>query len=777
MARERRSLQDLIRSRQQSGFVGRQRQVIQYKENLGIPVDDGERRFLFNIYGDAGVGKTYLSKQLRQIAIDGGSLTAYTDDSATDVISVMNAISDQLRRAGIRLAEFDKRAAAYSQRRHELESDPNAPDGIAAFVTKSAVKIGLHAARDVPIAGSVLAPVNADAAADQVNRARVYLARKFSDRADLRLLLSPAEELTPFFVAGLNDEDIDRPIALFFDTYERTAPFLDGWIRDLYSGRYGNLPAELVTTISGQLPLDPNLWGDYIPVLADVPLEPFSETEARQFLASKGVTEEATIEVILTLSGYLPMWLATLADARPENAAHIGDPAGSAVERFLKWEEDPGRRATAIVAALPRALNQDVLNVLIEPGKDIEVFNWLCGLPFVARQAESWKYHEVVRAAMLRLQRAQSPVQWRANHAILAQAHAQWANEATGSDGDIWSSLPAIEHIREQAYHAMCADPTNKLPEALALAVKAAESSIVDARRWAELLTDAGHDSDNLLVTQWGQRLQSDLREASLSAYLSRLINEARLEVADLVLAFEERGIARRGTDNYEEGLADFNRAIELDPNRVWSIAGRGETYRLMDRYDEALADLNRAIELDPSYDWAIARRGLIYQELKRYDEALADFTCAIELDPSADWAIACRGLIYQELMRYDEALADFTCAIELDPGADWAISSRGETYRRMGRYDEALAEFNRAIELDPNDSVAIGSRGQTYQQFKRYDEALADLNRAIELDPSADWAIASRSQTYRRMGRYEEALADLNRAAEIGSPPERPAQ
>ena len=37
MARERRSLQDLIRSRQQSGFVGRQGQVIQYQENLGFP--------------------------------------------------------------------------------------------------------------------------------------------------------------------------------------------------------------------------------------------------------------------------------------------------------------------------------------------------------------------------------------------------------------------------------------------------------------------------------------------------------------------------------------------------------------------------------------------------------------------------------------------------------------------------------------------------------------------------------------------------------------------
>ena len=59
MAKERRSLQDLIRSRQQSGFVGRQGQVVQYQENLGFPVDDERRRFLFNIHGDAGVGKTY----------------------------------------------------------------------------------------------------------------------------------------------------------------------------------------------------------------------------------------------------------------------------------------------------------------------------------------------------------------------------------------------------------------------------------------------------------------------------------------------------------------------------------------------------------------------------------------------------------------------------------------------------------------------------------------------------------------------------------------------
>ena len=104
------------------------------------------------------------------------------------------------------------------------------------------------------------------------------------------------------------------------------------------------------------------------PVIADIPLEPFSDAEARQFLASKGITDEPTIQVILTLSGRLPLWLATLADARSQGSAEIGDPSGNAVERFLKWEDDPARREIAIAAALPRVLNQDVLAVHHCPG-------------------------------------------------------------------------------------------------------------------------------------------------------------------------------------------------------------------------------------------------------------------------------------------------------------------------------------------------------------------------------------------------------------------------
>ena len=176
----------------------------------------------------------------------------------------------------------------------------------------------------------------------------------------------------------------------------------------------------------------------------------------------------ASIQVILTLSGRLPMWLATLAEARPADAADIGDPAGDAVERFLKWEDDPARRSIAMTAALPRVLNQDVLAVIAPSDKARELFGWLCGLPFVTRRAGSWAYHEVVRAAMLRLQLAQAPSEWRSNQITLAEANERWARDATGGTDKAWTNPNWIDHIREQTYHLLCADPINNLPKALA---------------------------------------------------------------------------------------------------------------------------------------------------------------------------------------------------------------------------------------------------------------------------------------------------------------------
>jgi tetratricopeptide (TPR) repeat protein len=769
MAKERPSLQDRIRQRQRSDFTGRQGQVIQYRENLGLPVDDEQRRFLFNIHGDAGVGKTFLTRQLEQIASQAGALTAYMNETVEDVASAMSTVAREFSRSGVKLGDFEKRAIEYQQRRRELESDPHAPDGIAAFLTKTAVTISLAAVRDVPVAGSLLAPVDTATAADQVNRAREYLARKFTDHSVMRLLMSPAEELTPIFVDGLNRAAADHTIALFLDTYERTGLILDHWLHNLYTGLYGNLPETLITTISGQKPLNPNRWGEYLSVIADIPLEPFSEAEARQFLTSKHITDDTTTQVILTLSGRLPLWLATLADARPHDGANIGDPTGNAVERFLKWEDEPERRETAIVAALPRTLNQDVLAVITPAGRARDLFIWLRELPFVSSPGDSWVYHDVVRAAILRLRRAEAPAEWRSQHNSLAHANACWATEAVkDTDSNTWSNPEWIDYTREETYHLLCADPYGNLAKALTSAVKAANHSTIRARQWTALIADAGRDTNNAQLREWGKRLTDAIHDGDLVSYLTCLINDAHLDKGTLVVALEKRGEDRRLAGYMDDALTDFTRAVELDPEDTRAIARRGLTYRAMERYDDALTDFTRAIELNPENAWAIARRGYVHQLTRRYEDALTDFTRAIELDPEDAWAISRRGYVYQAMERYDDALTDFTRAIELDLEDAWALASRAYAYRDIGRYEDALTDLDHAIELNPEDILIIASRGLTHQDMGRYYDALTDFTRAVELDPEDTQVIASRGETYRLMGRYEDALTDFTRRIEL---------
>ncbi len=205
----------------------------------------------------------------------------------------------------------------------------------------------------------------------------------------------------------------------------------------------------------------------------------------------------------------------------------------------------------------------------------------------------------------------------------------RWARDAAGSTDKTWTNPGWIDHTREEIYHLLCADPINNLPKALASAVEAAEHNAIRARQWAGLIADAGRDTDHPTLTHWGQRLRDGIHDSDLTQYLTYLINDAHLGKDTLTIALEKRGECHQLAERYDEALADYTRAIELDPGLAWAIISRGQVYQAMDRYDEALADYNRAVDLDPSDAWAIISRGRAYQAMERYDEALADLNRA----------------------------------------------------------------------------------------------------------------------------------------------------
>src|SRR5262249_10335021 len=94
-------------------------------------------------------------------------------------------------------------------------------------------------------------------------------------------------------------------------------------------------------------------------------------------------------------------------------------------------------------------------------------------------------------------------------------------------------------------------------------------------------------------------------------AACSRLIDG---KTGELAVFYYKRGNFWSDKDEVDKALADYNKAIEADPNyakaydgRAGALADKGETER-------ALADYNKAIELDPQESHFWNKRGIPYQ-------------------------------------------------------------------------------------------------------------------------------------------------------------------
>ncbi|RCJ42235.1 hypothetical protein A6770_08475 [Nostoc minutum NIES-26] len=768
------SLQYILKQRQQSGFVGREEQVNLFRQNLELSLEDPRRHFLFNVWGQGGVGKSTLLRQFRQIAEEAKIIPAYTDEGEKSVPEVMGRLAEQLEQQGHKLAQFTERYKVYRQKRQELETDPEAPQGFSAFVGKTVAKAGMGMAKQVPGAGAVFGLINEDAFASQAGEWTSYVAKKLTNKDEVRLVQEPVEVLTPLFLEDISKIAQKSCIGLFFDTYERSEEFLDSWLRELLEGRHGEVPLNILIIIAGRQELDKNHWALYEGLIVRFPLEPFTEEEAQQYLTRKGITNSRVIEVILRLSGRLPLLVATLAAETPSDPNQVGDPSGTAVERFLKWIDDPKRRQLAVDAALPLCLNRDVLAKLRGEEEADGLFSWLKEMPFIDERTDGWAYHDVVKTQMLRYKRLSSPQSWADLHGKLADYYDTLRNnlhleEDKKQRDPIWQS-----YTLNVLYHGLCQSPQRSLPAGLNEFLAALKNQRTFAKLWAERMIQAGKDTGVAEIQRWGEQLASGLKAYEEEQYeiaaemFTALLSNTFLEVKWRAVALKLRGDVYTQSNQYSKALEDLTEAIKLASDEAEYLSDRGKTYRLMQRYEEALQDFDRAIELSPQYNRAITNRGLTYKAMERYQEALQDYDRAIELNPKYDWAIAHRGKTYRSMERYQEALQDFDCAIKLNPKLDWAIANRGEIYRLMKCYQEALQDFDRAIELNPKYDWAIASRGQTYRLMERYQEALQDFDCVIELNPKYDWAIGYRGLTYRLMQCYQEALQDFDCAIKL---------
>jgi len=197
----------------------------------------------------------------------------------------------------------------------------------------------------------------------------------------------------------------------------------------------------------------------------------------------------------------------------------------------------------------------------------------------------------------------------------------------------------------------------------------------------------------------------SDGRDSSIKGCTAFLAHEGET-APNRARAYANRGIAyHQAKGELDRAIADYNRAIELDPKLAFAYGGRADAYRDRGELDRAVADYNRAIELDPDYADAYNGRGVAFEAKGDMDKAIAYYNRALELDPKFVRAYNGRGNAYRAKGELNSAIADYNRAIDLDPNYVYAYSNRAAISEASGDLAKARADRRRAAELNSKDA------------------------------------------------------------------------
>jgi tetratricopeptide (TPR) repeat protein len=237
-------------------------------------------------------------------------------------------------------------------------------------------------------------------------------------------------------------------------------------------------------------------------------------------------------------------------------------------------------------------------------------------------------------------------------------------------------------------------------------------------------------------------------REAAERARMSDM------QAQSYVLAAEQ---SLRAGDK-ERALAEFARAIAINPTLTPAHMGVADIYRLDGDYAKAEEGYSRAAAIEPRNFDAQYYHGLMLHLLNRVTEAIQAYIRALAVKPDDFNANLNLSTAYYQLDENVQALTYGRRAVELNPRDGPARFNLGAVYAAMDNHAEAVKEYQQAAELMELNPPLLLGLAESLGRLERYEEMRNTLEQLVRNSPSAE-AYERLGFAQFRLGRYDEAL------------------
>ncbi len=301
-------------------------------------------------------------------------------------------------------------------------------------------------------------------------------------------------------------------------------------------------------------------------------------------------------------------------------------------------------------------------------------------------------------------------------------------------------------------------------------------------------------------------RSQSDEGAAKASASAAKPTEEH--VVSPSVSPVFAEGLRALEQSRFEQAIAAFQRALEIDPNLVTARYDLGVAYFALQKFDESRRALEEVLRQDPKHHFAryfLARVDLVQENL---DAAICGFRALPQNKPVADelyylgsayfrkgdtqqatqtleWAAASKpgdyrvrlllARCYEKLGRKAEAERQYALSEKIRE------NYRGKSQAILGCHSALFTQFpqdpgtgvERCHELlDGDDPTKLVSLGVLLAERGLYAQAVAPLVKATQLDPENYEPYFNLGLTYFKMKDYGNARKSLEGAVALRSEP-----
>jgi putative GTP pyrophosphokinase len=181
-----------------------------------------------------------------------------------------------------------------------------------------------------------------------------------------------------------------------------------------------------------------------------------------------------------------------------------------------------------------------------------------------------------------------------------------------------------------------------------------------DALLFSESMPETREEIEQQLQPHYSSRASIDeLLLIALSAHNNRKFQQAialytqilELDPEDDIkaLILKHRGMAFFARSHYKDAIADFGKALELDPGSYKAAYYQGIVYAVLRQYPQAVNAFNISLKINPFQHYCLYRRGQAYYHLEDYPQALADCEASLALE-SMEGAVKFKQLLLEKL-------------------------------------------------------------------------------------------------------------------------------